>query len=448
MLPDPVVSGGARTAGMDSEPPLKRRAIKFRIGLLGGGTVGGGVCEILRLRKESLVSRGVDLQIVRICVRDINKARDFVIPDGCQLLTDPMAVVNDESVDMVVELMGGVTVAKDAVMAAIAKGKHVVTGNKALIAAHLPEIQAALRSSPKATFAYEAAVCGGIPLINAMMNDYVGDQILSVKGIMNGTTNFILSKMESEGAAYADVLAEAQSLGYAETPPDFDVEGWDARSKLAILCKLAFGTFVPESSIPCTGITRITAEDFAYAKQLNSSVKILGVGQQNEDGSVTAYVSVCIVPFTNPLSRISGPMNCVEVISKNLMTTQYSGPGAGRFPTANSVVNDIVMIARGACGNPFPLSTDLPINPEVKGRFYLRFMVSDALGIVRVLGELAEKASISIHSLMQPPIRDHRHVPLVLTTDMTTLSAVKGMCAEVTKQPFNMEEPLIMPIFG
>lgn len=421
----------------------------MRVGLLGGGTVGGGVCELLRLRRESLALHGgADFQIAKLCVRDVAKTRDFAVPEGCEVLTDPMAVVNDTSIDMVVELIGGVTVAKDVILAAIAKGKHVVTGNKALIAAHLPEIQAAVKENPGSTFAYEAAVCGGIPIVHSIVHDYVGDQIMSIQGIMNGTTNFILSKMESEGLAYADVLAEAQRLGYAETPPDFDVEGWDARSKLAILCKLAFGTFVPEEMIPCTGITRLTADDFKYAKQLQSSIKILGVGQLNEDGSVSAYVSVCMVPLTNPLSSVSGPMNSVAVTSNNLTTCQYIGPGAGRFPTANSVVNDMVMIAMGGCGSPFPLNREAPIKSDVIGRFYVRFVICDSLCIMRVLGELAEKAGISIHSLLQTPIADPTHLPMVLITEKTNLLAVKSMCTEVVKHSFNLEEPLIMPILS
>merc|ERR1719506_2401138 len=194
-----------------------------------------------------------------------------------------------------------------------------------------------------------------------MRRDYVGDNISSVMGIMNGTTNFILSKMESEGAAYGDVLAEAQALGYAETPPDFDVEGWDARSKLAILCKLAFGAFVPEEAINCTGITRVSSDDFKYAQMMNATVKILGVATRTEGGGISAYVSVCIVPFTNQLSRVAGVTNCVAVSSNNLGTCFYTGPGAGRFPTANSVVNDMVLVAKGAKkGDPFPLNADPP----------------------------------------------------------------------------------------
>lgn len=421
----------------------------MKVGLLGGGTVGGGVCEILKLRGPFLKTQGADFQITKICVRDAAKKRDFTLPEGCEVVTDPKLILDDESIEMVVELIGGVTVAKDAVMGAIAKGKHVVTGNKALIAAHLPEIQAALKANPKACFGYEAAVCGGIPIIEALRNAYVGDTITSLQGIMNGTTNFILSKMESEGAAYADVLAEAQALGYAETPPDFDVEGWDARSKLAILCKLAFGTFVPEEKIECNGITRVSSEDFKYAEQLRSTVKILGVATQAEDGSVSAYVSVCIVPFTNQLSRVTGAMNCIAVTSKNLSTCVYSGPGAGRFPTANSCVNDMVAIAKGGGGgNPFCRDSEAPVAAGgPKMRFYIRFIIKDGLGIIRTLGDLCEKQGISIHSVLQTPITDPNKVPMVLTTDSTTLDRVKAMCAECEKQPFNLEPPLVMPLF-
>eukprot|EP00747_Dinoflagellata_sp_TGD_P163707 gnl/TRDRNA2_/TRDRNA2_182685_c0_seq1.p1 gnl/TRDRNA2_/TRDRNA2_182685_c0~~gnl/TRDRNA2_/TRDRNA2_182685_c0_seq1.p1 ORF type:complete len:435 (+),score=104.32 gnl/TRDRNA2_/TRDRNA2_182685_c0_seq1:57-1361(+) len=419
---------------------------KMRVGLIGGGTVGGGVCEILKAKKQFLSEQGVDLQIVKLCVRDASKKRDFEIPEGCEVLTDPMAVVNDDSIEMIVELMGGVTVAKDVVMGALAKGKQVVTGNKALIATFLREIQEALKSSPGGSFAYEAAVCGGIPIIHTMQHDYVGDEISSVMGIMNGTTNFILSKMESEGAAYADVLAEAQALGYAETPPDFDVEGWDARSKLAILCKLAFGCFVPEESIPCNGITRVTGDDFKYAAMMKSSVKILGVGQRNEDGSVSAHVSTCIVPFTDQLSRVGGALNSVAIKSKNLSTCSYSGPGAGRFPTANSVVNDMVMIAKGERGPAFPYNTDVTVKAEVYGRFYVRFVICDGLGIVKSLGEACEKCGISIHSLLQIPIVDHNKVPMVITTEKTSITAVKNMCAELQAKDWNLEQPLVMPI--
>jgi homoserine dehydrogenase len=433
-------------------PPSKKQktVTVMRVGLVGGGTVGGGVCEILRERKENLEKHGVSFRITTIAVRDAAKKRDFVVPEGCTITTDPLKVATDPDVDMVVELMGGVTLAKDVVMAALKAGKHVITGNKALIAAHLPEIEAAVKANDGATFGFEAAVCGGIPIIHTVTNDYVGDKITSIMGIMNGTTNFILHKMETEGAAYADVLAEAQALGYAETPPDFDVEGWDARSKLAILCKLAFGGFVPESSIPCTGITRVSSEDFDYAKQMNSTIKILGVGQLNDDGSVSAYVSIAMVPFTNQLSRIAGAVNSVAVTSKNMNTCNYSGPGAGRFPTANSVVSDMVMIAKGggAGSNPFPMDAKVEIKSEVAGRFYVRFTICDGVGIIRTIGALCEQNGISIHSILQTPIKDRKKLPFVLTTEATTLSAVKTMCAGVSKLDWNLEEPLIMPIFN
>jgi homoserine dehydrogenase len=381
-----------------------------------------------------------------MCVRDASRKRDFEIPKGCQVVTDPNAILDDESIEMVVELIGGVTVAKDAVMKALSKGKHVITGNKALIAAHLPEIQDKVMSNPASSFNYEAAVCGGIPIIAAMKHDYVGDEITSVMGIMNGTTNFILTKMEQEGAAYADVLAEAQKLGYAETPPDFDVEGWDARSKLAILCKLAFGVFVPEESIPCCGITRVSSDDFKYAEMLQATVKILGVATRNEDGSMSAHVSTCMVPKSNQLAGVAGVLNSVAVTSKNLSTCCYSGPGAGRFPTANSVMNDMVAVAKGAGrGDPFPINKEVKVVSEVSGAFYVKFLIKEGVGIIATLGRLAATHGISINSILQTPIQDPEKVPFVMTTDATTLTAVKNLCADFSKEPFCLEAPLIMP---
>lgn len=419
----------------------------MRVGLVGAGTVGGGVCEILRLRAEALKRQGVEFNIVKICVRDVSRKRDFDFPAGAEIVSDPNAIIQDDSIEMVIELMGGVTIAKDVVFGAIAKGKHVVTGNKALIGICLPEIQAALKANPKASFSYEPAVCGGIPIINALRNDYVGDEITSIMGIMNGTTNFILSKMEAEGAAYGDVLAEAQRLGYAETPPDFDVEGWDARSKLLILIKLAFGIFVPEDTIPCTGITRITSEDFKYAQMMKSTVKILGVASRNDDGTVSAYLSPCIVPFTSQLSRVSGVLNCVAVKSKNLNVCHYMGPGAGRFATGNSVVNDMVAVAKAGRGaDPFPVHSDATFAPEVLGCFYVRFLIKDHIGIIVKLSTLAEAEGISINAILQTPIQDPSRVPFVMTTNSTTLSAVKRMCEQFGKYDFNLEQPFIMPI--
>eukprot|EP00933_Yihiella_yeosuensis_P075438 TRINITY_DN84843_c0_g1_i1.p1 TRINITY_DN84843_c0_g1~~TRINITY_DN84843_c0_g1_i1.p1 ORF type:complete len:425 (+),score=100.58 TRINITY_DN84843_c0_g1_i1:118-1392(+) len=417
-----------------------------RVGLLGGGTVGGGVCEILRNRASHLSSQGADFKIVKIAVRDVSKKRDFEIPEGCEIVSDHKLIIEDANIDMVVELIGGVTTAKDVILGAIAKGKHVVTGNKALIAAHLPEIQAALKANPKACFGYEAAVCGGIPIISTMRNDYVGDVVDEVMGIMNGTTNFILSKMAAEGAAYADVLAEAQKLGYAETPPDFDVEGWDARSKLAILCKLGFGVFVPEEKIPCYGITRVTTDDFKYADQMKCTVKILGVATRNPDGSISAYVATCMVPLTNQLSGINGVLNCVAVKSQNLATCVYSGPGAGRFPTANSVVNDMVAIAKGGGGgDAFGASADVKLDSEIRGSFYLRFTVKDTVGIIASLGRLAQDCNISIDAIYQTPITDENKVPFVMTTNKTTLTAVNKLCEAFSKEPFCKEKPLVMP---
>eukprot|EP00292_Cryptomonas_paramecium_P005672 CAMPEP_0113713732 /NCGR_PEP_ID=MMETSP0038_2-20120614/32180_1 /TAXON_ID=2898 /ORGANISM="Cryptomonas paramecium" /LENGTH=402 /DNA_ID=CAMNT_0000640541 /DNA_START=128 /DNA_END=1337 /DNA_ORIENTATION=- /assembly_acc=CAM_ASM_000170 len=396
--------------------------------------------------KDFYAKLGFKFVVKKICVRDASKKRDFELPQGCAVVTDPKEILDDDSLEVIVELMGGTTLAWEIVQACLLKGKKVVTANKALLSKYLPRVIEILRDTPKARLCFEAAVCGGIPIIHTLQHDYLGDSISELRGIMNGTTNYILSKMESDNADYAAVLKEAQDLGFAEADPAADVEGWDARSKLALLIKLAFGTYVPEESIPCKGISRITSEDFAYAKQLGGTVKILGVCRANEDGSLSPFVSPCIVSFSDVVSRLSGCTNMVEVTSANMGNCHFSGPGAGRFPTANSVINDLVMLARGEPDTPFPLEVERRIVSEIQGLFYVRFIIKDGVGIVRVIGELAEKNGISIYSILQTPVKDVQRVPFVMTTEPTTLTQVKEMCAQMRTQPFVVDDPVIMPL--
>ena len=252
--------------------------------------------------------------------------------------------------------MGGTTLAKDVVFRALRAGKDVVTANKALIADCLPEIEAVVAEAnaaqgagaPRVQFGYEAAVCGGIPIIHTMNTDFVGDEVTRLRGIMNGCTNFMLTKMEAEGLSYADCLAEATALGYAEEDPTLDVGGFDARSKLAILVRLAFGVDVDETLISCTGIAGLETIDFEYARgQLDGTIKLLGVAELDGAGGLTAYVTPALVPRGATLASISDATNAVEVASRNLEASLFVGRGAGRFPTANSCVSDVVACARG-----------------------------------------------------------------------------------------------------
>lgn len=240
----------------------------IKLGLVGGGTVGGGIVEILSRKHEFVSSAlGVDVQVSKIVVGNPDKPRDFEVPSGCEITTDVKSVLEDPEIDVVVEVMGGVTLAKDVVVGAIKAGKHIVTANKALIAQDLPELESLLASvnagrEAPVQFGYEAAVCGGIPIIHSLQTDFLGDDVVQLSGIINGCTNFMLSNMASGGGSYADVLSEASALGYAEADPTLDVGGFDARSKLRIMIKLAFGLNVEEDEIPCRGITEITSSDF------------------------------------------------------------------------------------------------------------------------------------------------------------------------------------------
>ena len=278
------------------------------LGIVGGGTVGGGIVEILGGKSAQLEALGLDVKISKVCVRDPSKPRDFKLPQGCAVVGDAKAILDDPEVDIVVEVMGGTGLAKTIVESALEKGKHVVTANKALIAQELPALEDLLdrvnkgRADDPVRFGYEAAVCGGIPIIHALQRDFLGDDIVQLNGIINGATNFILSNMEQGGKSYSDALAEASELGYAEADPTLDVMGFDARSKLRILAKLAFGVDVQEEEIPCRGITEITSTDFEYARLQGGTVKLLGVAKLDSlnGDRITAFVSPVFVPKAPP----------------------------------------------------------------------------------------------------------------------------------------------------
>jgi len=423
------------------------------IGIFGGGTVGGGIVGILDKKSDYIkqLTGGKNVEIKSICVRDSKKKRDFDIPEGCTVTTDYDDILNDPSIDMVVEVMGGTTDAKDIIYSAIKKGKQVVTANKALIAAYLPEIQAKLdeMGDEAPEFRYEAAVCGGIPIIRSLQQDFPGDDISMISGIINGCTNFMLTGMDQKGMSYDAVLDEASKLGYAEADPTLDVGGFDARSKLRILMRLAFGVDVDEEEIACRGITELTTLDFEYAKMMGGTIKLIGVAKTTTDAdNIAAFVSPCYVTNSDPLSTVNGATNAVEIISSNLQSSTYIGQGAGRYPTANSCINDIVTLAAGQ-------KTKQPFNPESKSKnfvqdydsvFYIRISYRDALGITRNLGEVCEKFGVSIHSILQNPITSRDDAGFVVITEKVPLSNVKKTCAELEECDWCNGEVFYMPV--
>jgi len=411
-----------------------------KVGIFGGGTVGGGIVEIIQSKSDYLTSlSGNKLEISKICVRDASKKRDFEIPEGCEVTTDYDSILNDESIDIVVEVMGGTTDAKDIIEKALNSGKDVVTANKALIAAHLSDIEAIIEAKKAdegvktPEFRYEAAVCGGIPVIRSLQSDFPGDQITMLSGIINGCTNYMLTGMDQGGKSYDEVLAEASELGYAEADPTLDVGGFDARSKLKILMRLAFGVNVNEDDISCKGITELTTLDFEYAKMMGGTIKLIGVARAVEDEKVAAFVSPCYVNDNDALSSVNGATNAIEILSNNLQASTYIGQGAGRFPTANSCMNDMVALARGdKVELPFnPLSSDREFVNDYKSVFYIRLKYRDGLGITRQCGEVCEKHGVSIHSILQNPVTKRDDAAFVLITEKVSLQSIKDTAAEL-----------------
>jgi len=447
--PQAIVSNGAAhfSSSVFGENDKGKRPL--RIALCGAGTVGGGVCEIMLSRGAVLESMGYWIEIKKILVKDIAKERDFDAPAGVQYVTDLNEILNDDEVDCVVEMIGGVTTAKDIVFGAIQKGKHVVTANKALVAAHMSEIDALLEDQPQVRFGFEASVCGGIPIIHGLQRTFASDSINRIAGVFNGTTNFILSKMELEGKQYHDVLTEAQALGFAEADPTADVGGYDARSKLCILARLALGVQLDESKVSLQGMEMITADDFIYAKKLNCSIKLLGVVEASEGKVTCAAVSPMLVPQENTIAKVHGATNIVEILSSSLQRSFLIGEGAGRLPTANSIMADLTQIS--ACDMPkmpFLLRQDLEVCDDFDGQFYIRIRVKDELGIIRKAGELCEKHGISVHAIYQEPWKDPTNMPFVLTTETTAHSNVEALCADLDQEPFTVVKTFHMPFLA
>jgi len=385
------------------------------IGLLGLGTVGAGVAEILQTPdgRHPLVG---DLALKRVAVRDLNRPRPIELPSEI-LCTDPEAVVQDPAVDIVVEVMGGLEPARSLILAAIAAGKPVVTANKAVIARHGEEIAAA--AAEKGVYVLiEAAVGGGIPIIEPLKQSLGGNRIQRVSGIINGTTNYILSRMADEGAAYAEVLADAQRLGYAEADPAADVGGGDAADKIAILSGLAYGGPIERAAIPTEGIDRLDGCDVNYAEQLGYVVKLVAQAKNlgtASDGTVQldVRVSPTLLPKDHPLAGVHGVNNAILVEGDPVGRVMFYGPGAGSGPTASAVVADILNIAgiRAATGNNGGLDPLLAANRwrncalvddgETVQRNYLRLQTGDEAGVIGRIGSCFGDQGVSIRSIVQ-----------------------------------------------
>ena len=377
------------------------------VGLIGLGTVGGGVARtILSHHDRYLDAYNIDLQIARACGLVWEQAEAAGITPE-QFTSDWHDVVSDESVDIVVELIGGEHPATEIYEAAFAAGKHVVTANKALLGRHVEAFARAAREHG-VQLKCEASCGGGIPIVSTLERDLVGNEILTIAGILNGTTNYILSRMEAEGAGYADVLADAQAKGYAEADPSADVDGFDAASKTAILASIGFSSRVTTDDVYQQGIRTISAEDISVAHDLGYTIKLLGIARNTAEG-VDVRVHPTMIPLDHQLAKVSGAMNAVYVVGDAVGETMFYGAGAGSFPTASAVVGDILtlseQISRGVAPLPEsePFSRNKPIRSmdELETKYYIRLRVADRVGALAEAVKVFAKHDISISLINQ-----------------------------------------------
>jgi len=426
----------------------------IQVGLLGIGTVGGGTFQVLRRNQEEIKRRaGRGIEITKVAARNVERAKALV-GANVPVVSDPFAVVNDPSVEIVVEVIGGTTLARDLVMQAIANGKHVVTANKALLAVHGNEVFAAAHAKG-VMVAFEGAVAVSIPIIKALREGLSGNRIEWVAGIINGTTNFILSEMRSKGLDFGVVLKEAQRLGYAEADPTFDIEGVDAAHKATIMSAIAFGVPVQFDKAYIEGITKLAAQDIKYAEQLGYRIKLLGVAKRRADG-IELRVHPSLVPAKRLIANVEGSMNGIMVKSDAAGITMYYGAGAGSEQTASAVIADLVDVTRLHTADsaqrvphlafqPDAMS-DMPILPmsDVVTSYYLRLRVADQAGVLaKVTGILAE-AGISIDAVLQREAdevsgADGTQTDLIILTHDCVESGMNAALAQMQALPTVLE---------
>ncbi len=413
----------------------------INVGLLGLGTVGGGTLTVLRRNAEEITRRaGREIRVVRAAVRDLDKAK--ALAGDLPLTTNPFDVVDDPEIDIVVELIGGLEPARELVMQAIRNGKHVVTANKHLVAKFGNEIFAAAQAKG-VMVAFEAAVAGGIPIIKALREGLTANRIEWLAGIINGTSNFILTEMRDKGAAFEDVLKQAQALGYAEADPTFDIEGIDAAHKLTILSAIAFGIPMQFDRAYTEGISKLTREDVQYAEELGYRIKLLGIARRAENG-IELRVHPTLIPERRLIANVDGAMNAVLVKGDAVGSTLYYGAGAGAEPTASAVVADLVDVTRLHTADPHhrvphlafqpDQLADTPILPmdEVRTAYYLRLRAFDRPGVLADITRILADSNISIDAMVQKePAEGEEQVNIILLTHITVEKNVNAAIAKI-----------------
>jgi homoserine dehydrogenase len=413
----------------------------INVGLLGLGTVGGGTLTVLRRNAEEITRRaGREIRVVRAAVRDLEKAK--ALAGKLPLTINPFDVVDDPEIDIVVELIGGLEPARELVLQAIANGKHVVTANKHLVAKYGNEIFAAAQAKG-VMVAFEAAVAGGIPIIKALREGLTANRIEWLAGIINGTSNFILTEMRDKGAAFEDVLKQAQDLGYAEADPTFDIEGIDAAHKLTILSAIAFGIPMQFDKAYTEGISKLTREDVKYAEELGYRIKLLGIARRAENG-IELRVHPTLIPERRLIANVDGAMNAVLVKGDAVGSTLYYGAGAGAEPTASAVVADLVDVTRLHTADPHhrvphlafqpDQLSDTPILPmdEVRTAYYLRLRAFDRPGVLADITRILADSDISIDAMVQKePAEGEVQVNIILLTHITVEKNINAAIAKI-----------------
>jgi len=420
-----------------------------RVGLIGLGTVGQGVVSVLRENAEEIARRvGRPVVITHASARDIHKARPIAL-DGISLVADPMQIATTADVDVVVEVIGGSTTAKDAILAALARGKPVVTANKALLAEHGNVIFEAARMSG-IPVAFEASVAGGIPIIKAIREGLAGNRIESLAGIINGTCNYILTQMTVKGQPYAEALADAQKLGYAEADPTFDVEGVDAAHKLTILASIAFGMPLSFPGVACEGISKVTAQDITLANTLGYRIKLLGIAKRSVQGA-ELRVHPTLIPDDHLLAKVDGVLNSVVVQGNAVGQIGFYGRGAGGNATASAVIADLVDVARtlgSAAHHQVPALAfqpdaiaAVPLLPisQIESSYYLRLRVADEPGVLKALTGILAAHDISIEAILQKEPRGGEDATVALITSRVVEHRFDAAVAEMRALPFVRE---------
>lgn len=434
-----------------------RHPRKIRIALAGFGTVGRASLRLLQERRLEFVRRyGLELTIAAVFDRS-HQSKDTDWVEGDVLWTDSAEEFLATAADVVVEVLGGSEPADRIIRESLSSGIAVVTANKLLVAEHGAEyVDLAFQSG--AFLGFEAAVAGGIPIVRILQQSLAADSIEQVRGILNGTCNFILSEMAESRLRQSEILAEAQALGYAESNPEMDLSGHDTRDKLAILAALAFGQWVSPESIPTKGIQEIELVDLLYAERLDSTIRLLGTGLMT-DGCVRLRVSPYVVNRSLPLAHVSGVLNAIETLGRRGGSFLFSGPGAGGDPTAVSITADILQAVRvdsagGSWNSPFlraraqSAEAKPASEPDDAVPFYLRFTVRDEPGIIASLARILASRNINIDSVLQKPWDDKSNLPFIITVEPTPFAAMERAAAEMASFDFNRKPPLLLPILN